>query len=37
VISLVDDITPVDVAMRNPRELITKRIEAQVDLKYFSG
>jgi glycerate 2-kinase len=33
VISLVDDITPVDVAMRNPRELITKRIEAQVDLK----
>jgi glycerate kinase len=37
VISLVDKTTSVEAAMRNVRELISNRIEAQVDLKYFSG
>jgi len=35
VISLVDDTTTVEVAMSKTRELIQKRIEAQVDLKRY--
>jgi hypothetical protein len=37
VISLVNETTPIEVAMTKTHELIRKRIEAQVNLKYFSG
>ncbi|MBX2894388.1 MAG: glycerate kinase [Cyclobacteriaceae bacterium] len=37
VISLVDETTTVEVALSKTHELIQKRIEAQINLKHFSG